>query len=102
MTGSQDPTPYRFPAEPGPGEPLPPELDTVDGFRKRARLVRPGAEPAGRVALAGERVPVYRVADTVPIETDADLDATSAAPASSRAHGVYDYVPARDGPDEEA
>ncbi|MFB6261202.1 MAG: hypothetical protein ABEJ96_08450, partial [Thiohalorhabdaceae bacterium] len=74
---------YRFADEAGPGEPLPDELDTVEGGRARARLVRPEAEPKGRVAREGHWIPVFHRQDTVPIETDADLDATSAYPRAS-------------------
>jgi hypothetical protein len=66
-------------------------LDTVAGWRARARLVRPDARPAGWTAGEGEAEPLYRREDTVPIESDADLDATSAAPAHSRVPGRYDY-----------
>lgn len=82
---------YRFPDEAGPEEPLPDELDTAEHWRHRARLVRPEAEPAGRVAMDGQWIPVFHRRDTVPIESDADLDATSAYPRASRRPGVYDY-----------
>lgn len=82
---------YRFPGESGPEEPLTEELDTAERWRARARLVRPEAEPAGRVVMDGYWIPVFHRRDTVPIETDADLDATSAHPRASRTPGVYDY-----------
>ncbi|MBK1725855.1 hypothetical protein [Halorhodospira neutriphila] len=66
-------------------------LDTFAGWRARARLVRPDARPSGWTGQEGEPEPLYRQADTVPIESEADLDATSAAPAQSRYPGVYDY-----------
>ncbi|MFW5910252.1 MAG: hypothetical protein ACOCUJ_00220 [Thiohalospira sp.] len=84
---------YGLPDDPGPAEPLPDALDTAERWRARARLVRPDAEPAGQVVVAGGRVPVYHRRQTVPIESDADLDATSAYPRASRVPGVYDYVP---------
>lgn len=83
---------YRFPDEAGPGRPLPDELDTAEGWRARARLVRPEAEPGGRVAREAHWIPVFYRRDTVPIETDADLDATSAYPRDARKPGVYEYV----------
>jgi len=94
MTGSQETTPtvYRFPGEDGPHDSLPPDLDTVEGWKGRARLVRPDARSAGQVAADGEWRPVFAVRATVPIESDADLDATSAAPRASRVPGVYDYL----------
>lgn len=67
------------------------ELDTQTGWKARARLARPDAAPAGWIESENGSEPVYRCADTVPIESDADLDATSAAPANSRVPGVYDY-----------
>lgn len=90
---------FRRPEEAGDEDPLPRELDTVDGWHARARLVRPDAEAAGQVRIGGEWVPVYAVNATVPIESDADLDATSAAPRASRVPGVYDYPASRD-PDD--
>jgi len=94
-------TSYRLPEEEGPFGPLPGYLDTAERWRARTRLVRPGAEPVGRVAIGGEWVPVYPVPGTVPIETDADPDATSAAPRSSRIPGVYDYARDEDPPDDD-
>ncbi|KPV41872.1 hypothetical protein AN478_00260 [Thiohalorhabdus denitrificans] len=91
---------YGLPDDPGPTEPLPDALDTAERWRARARLVRPDAEPVGRVAIAGEWVPVYHRKQTVPIETDADLDATSAYPRASRVPGVYDYAPSHGKPGE--
>ena len=97
MFSPMDPTPgdnlpaYRLPEEAGASAPLPPGLDTADRWRRRARLVRPDAEAVGELALAGEWVAVYPRTATVPIESDADLDATSAAPRRSRVYGVYDY-----------
>ncbi|HKJ71352.1 MAG TPA: hypothetical protein VKA55_06330 [Gammaproteobacteria bacterium] len=82
---------YRRPHEPGPDAPMPPELDTVEGWRGRARLVRPEAEPEGELVTGGHWAPLYPRRATVPIESDADLDATSAYPANSRVPGVYDY-----------
>ncbi|HKJ88095.1 MAG TPA: hypothetical protein VKA48_06270, partial [Gammaproteobacteria bacterium] len=83
---------FRLPEDPpGSLEVLPRHLDTPEGWRRRARLVRPDAEPVGRLAAGGAWVPVYGVPATVPIESDADLDATSAAPRASRVPGVYDY-----------
>ena len=67
------------------------ELATVAEWRTRARLVRPDARPVDWTEADGERAARYRKADTVPIESDADLDATSAAPRQSRVPGVYDY-----------
>jgi len=67
------------------------EQDTAQGWRARARLVRPDAVPAGWSGEDGASEPVYPRADTVPIESEADGDATSAAPAQSRVPGVYDY-----------
>ncbi|GEM_PF-3691299 len=66
-------------------------LDTSAGWRARARLVRPDAQPSGWTAVEGAAEPLYRQAETVPMESGADLDATSAAPAQSRYPGVYDY-----------
>jgi hypothetical protein len=63
------------------------DLDTVAGWRARARLVRPDAAPTGGT----QAEPLYCRRDTVPIESEADLDATSAAPAHSRVPGRYDY-----------
>lgn len=66
------------------------DLDTVAGWRARACLVRPAAAPADWTAGDAPE-PLYRRGDTVPMESDADLDATSAAPAHSRVAGRYDY-----------
>ena len=88
-----DLTPYRSRGDDGPWDPLPSALDTAEGWQGRARLVRPDAAPAGQVAADGGWRPVFAVTDTVPIESDADLDATSAAPRASRVPGVYDYSP---------
>jgi hypothetical protein len=90
---------YRLPQEAGDEDPLPRELDTVRGWHARARLVRPDARPVGTVRIDGQWVPVYAVNATVPIESDADPDATSAYPRASRVPGVYDYPTSR-GPGE--
>lgn len=89
---------FGLPQDPGPYPALPRELDTADRWEARARLVRPGAEPAGQVAIERRWVPVYHRRDTVPIESGADLDATSAAPRASRVPGVYDYPSGGRGP----
>lgn len=89
MTASNDPQvgSYRLPEEPGTCAPLPPHLDTAERWWARARLVRPEAEPAGQVAIGGEWAPVSSVRWTAPIETDADLDATSTAPGPAGSPG---------------
>jgi len=93
---------FRLPDADGPLDPLPRELDTVDGWHARARLVRPDATPDGHLRAAGEWLPVYAVNATVPIESDADHDATSAAPRASREPGVYDDGPWQGTADDEA
>lgn len=104
MSQARDPElrAYRLPQESGQGEPLPAELDTAEGWRARARLVRPEAEPAGQVPVGDAWVQVFHRRDTVPIESDADLDATSAYPRASSRPGIYDYgwSPASTGEDD--
>jgi len=92
---------FRLPEESGPYEPLPDELDTAGRWRARARLVRPEAQPVGRVATENHWVAVFHRQNTVPIETDADLDATSAYPRASREPGVYEYASAPDASGED-
>ncbi len=87
---------YRLPDGSGDEPPLPEELDTAERWRQRGRCVGRGVAPVGFVAIGQRWEPVYPRRETVPIESDADLDATSAAPANSRRAGVYEYVPMRD------
>ena len=72
---------YRLPDTPGPEPPLPAGLDTPAGWQARARLVRPDLAPQGLVRSGGRWEPVYPASATVPIESGADLDATSTPPA---------------------
>lgn len=64
-------------------------LDTLARWRERARMVRPEARPADWTERQAE--PLYHREDTVPMESEADLDATSVTPACSRVPGRYDY-----------
>jgi hypothetical protein len=104
MTEPTAPGPPRFrpPDADGPLDPLPRELDTVEGWHARARLVPPDATADGHRRAAGAWLPVYAVNATVPIESDADLDATSAAPRASREPGVDDDGPGQGTADDDA